>query len=182
MKNTKFASQVKYSMSSAHENSQTVLSARLVVSRDAVRREKEELTVKRLAEYREHCTMKTFSGDQLVIAAKMLLAEGARLHTVLPPKRGPPRPRQMRTPGAAYHLAYCQGPPRYNLADVRIATVIADDIDTLMCLEVSPLQRQQPGGELSSSQWGPNALSEYPTHVLNYHYVMSELAKLRMWT
>ena len=160
------------SRSSAHDNSPTALSARLALSRVAVRREKEALKAKRLAEYRETCTMKTLSGDQLVIAAKMLLAEGARLHTVLPPKRGPPRLRQIRTPGApVYHVAQCQGPPLYNTADVRTATVIADDIDTLMSLKVSRLQRPRQSD-----------VDEYPTHVLNYHYVMYELAKLRLWT
>ena len=161
------------SVKAAHED---VMSAMLRQSRDAVRKATDELNAKRLARYRENCTLKTIGGDQLGLAAKMLLAEAARSHTIRPPQRDSPRVRQVRSPGAPRYATVCQGQPRYNLADVRTATVVAVDIDKLMELEVSPLRKQRS----SLSQRG--ALLDEPAHVLNYQYVMCEMAKLRMWS
>ena len=149
-------------------------------SREAVQAETSERKAKRHAQHRETCTLKNLNCDQLEIAAKMLLAEAARTQTARPPKRDPPRVRQLRTPGAPRHAAVCQAPPRYNVGDVTTATVIASDISKLMALEESPLQRKAKTSRLG--QWEPEEPIEDSTSVLNYQYVQLELAKLRLWS
>ena len=155
------------------------LEERVEASRREVRSAEMARRELNLLHYRETCTMKTATFDELTIAVKMLLVEASRTHSTAAPNTESLKVRHIRSPNGATIVVTSLPQKRYDLSDPALVSTIASDVDKLMRLEESPLlaSNRCPG---SPTQRNP--YPEESTEVLNYRYVVQELAKLRMWS